>query len=102
MKTLSKIALTMMIALGLAALAQAQISYTGGIYTQDANSYVGTLATVPAGWAYSFSGTATFNGVGTGTSATGGAWAYGIAGETLSAPSAAARQAMSPWRSISP
>ncbi len=49
--------------------------------TENANSFLGTSATVPAGWAYAFTGTPTFNGVGTGTSATGGAWAYGTAGE---------------------
>ncbi len=63
--------------------AHAQISLTGSPnpYTQNFNTYLGTLATVPAGWTVAFSGTATFNGVGTGTSATGGAWAYGTGGE---------------------
>ncbi len=81
MKLLSKFALTVVVLAGMTAAAQAQISFTGSPYTQNANSFVGTAATVPVGWSYAFTGTATYNGVGTGTSATGGAWAYGLAGE---------------------
>ncbi len=81
MKLLSKIALTVALVAGMSAAAQAQISYTGTPYTQNANSFVGTSVSVPAGWAFAFSGTSTYNGVGTGTSATGGAWAFGTAGE---------------------
>ena len=81
MTKLTKIALTIALTAAMTAAANAQISFTGSAYTQNANSFAGTLVTVPAGWAYSFSGTATFNGVGTGTSATGGAWAYGLLGE---------------------
>ncbi len=81
MKLPSKIALTVAVVAGMTAAAQAQISYTGSPYTQNANSFAGTAVTVPAGWSYAFSGTATYNGVGTGTSATGGAWAYGLAGD---------------------
>lgn len=46
-------------------------------YSQDFDTYVGTAATIPLGWTVSFTGSAVFNGAGTGTSATGGAWAYG-------------------------
>jgi len=81
MTKFTKIALTIALAAGIAAVAQAQISFTGGTYTQDANSFAGTLITVPTGWSYAFTGTATFNGVGTGTSTTGGAWAFGVSGE---------------------
>ncbi|MBA2436145.1 MAG: PEP-CTERM sorting domain-containing protein [Chthoniobacterales bacterium] len=81
MKLLSKIALTIALVAGITAAAQAQISYTGTTYTQNANSFLGTSATVPVGWAYAFTGTSVFNGVGTGTSGTGGAWAYGLLGE---------------------
>jgi len=81
MKRPTKFALTVAILAGMTAAAHAQISYTGTTYTQNANSFLGTAVTVPAGWAYSFSGTSTYSGVGTGTSATGGAWAYGTGGE---------------------
>lgn len=46
-------------------------------YSQDFDAYAGTPATIPFGWTVSFSGNAVFNGTGAGTSATGGAWAYG-------------------------
>ncbi len=81
MNALTKIALAIALAAGMTAAAQAQISYTGGTYTQNADSFLGTSATVPAGWSYAFTGTPVFNGVGTGTSATGGAWAYGLLGD---------------------
>lgn len=63
--------------------AQAQVLLTGSspTYSQNFNSYAGSLATVPSGWAVSFSGTATYSGTGTGTSNVGGAWAYGSASE---------------------
>ena len=38
MKLLSKIALTVALVAGMSAAAQAQISYTGGTYTQDFDS----------------------------------------------------------------
>ncbi len=81
MKLLGQIALTVAVVAGMAAAAQAQVNFTGTPYTQNADSFLGTAVTVPAGWAYSFSGTPTYSGVGTGTSATGGAWAFGTAGE---------------------
>src|ERR1041385_46045 len=52
MTKFTKIALTIALAAGITAVAQAQISYTGGTYTQDANSFAGTLVTVPTGWSY--------------------------------------------------
>ena len=64
MKPLSKFVLTFVVAAGLTTAGQAQISFTGTPYLQDANSYVGTAVSVPAGWAYTFSGTPTFQGVG--------------------------------------
>ncbi len=76
-----KFALVAALTTALAAVSQAQISFTGTPYIQNANSFVGTAVSVPAGWAYSFTLTPTYNGVGTGTSATGGAWAYGVGGE---------------------
>jgi hypothetical protein len=81
MTKFTKIALTIALAAGITAVAQAQISFTGGTYTQDANSFAGTLVTVPAGWSFAFSGASTFNGVGNGSSNVGGAWAYGLLGE---------------------
>ena len=85
MMNLTKIGLTIALVAGMTAAAQAQISYTGAPYTQNADTFLGTSATIPAGWSYAFSGTSTFNGVGTGSSATGGAWAYGIAENSFGA-----------------
>jgi hypothetical protein len=59
----------------------AQISLNGGTYSQNFDSYTGTALTIPSGWNVSFEGTVVYNGIGTGTSTTGGAWAYGISGD---------------------
>ena len=50
----------------------AQISLTSSSYTQNFNSYVGSAATVPAGWTSSASG---YQGVGSTSSSTGGNYA---------------------------
>ncbi len=53
MKSLSKIALTVALVAGMSAVAQAQISYTGGTYTQDfdiAGQHRDAVHVVPAGW----------------------------------------------------
>jgi hypothetical protein len=44
-------------------------------YTQNFNSYAGSSASFPTGWLAN--GTFTYRGTGTGSSTTGGAWAYG-------------------------
>ncbi|MFN0034245.1 MAG: HYR domain-containing protein [Saprospiraceae bacterium] len=54
--------------------------------TTNFNSYnpsnaANLTATIPTGWTAASSGTAAHNGQGTGTSATGGYWAYGASGE---------------------
>jgi hypothetical protein len=59
----------------------AQISLTLSPYTQLFDSYAGTVGSIPSGWSVAFQLASVFNGVGTGTSSTGGAWAYGIGGE---------------------
>jgi len=81
MTKFTKIALTIALVTGLTAATQAQISLTGSSYSQDANSFLGTSITIPTGWAYAFTGTSTFNGIGTGTSNTGGAWSFGTGGD---------------------
>jgi hypothetical protein len=58
-----------------------QILLTGGPYTQSFDSYLGTSISVPIGWTVAFQSTPVYNGTGTGTSTTGGAWAYGISSE---------------------
>src|SRR6185312_12353946 len=56
-----------------------QISVTSSTpYTQNFNSYAGSSASLPTGW--SATGTFTYRGTGTGSSTTGGAWAYGSSG----------------------
>ncbi|MCB0575954.1 MAG: hypothetical protein KDC61_15470, partial [Saprospiraceae bacterium] len=63
--------------------AEAQVSITtacGTLYSQDFDAYLGTSATVPAGWSSSVSA-AQYQGTGTGTGTAGGAWAYGSGGE---------------------
>jgi len=67
--------------------ADAQIFITSLPYadTTDFNSYdpssTNSNGTLPSGWSANSSSTATFNGRGTGSSQTGGYWAYGILGE---------------------
>ena len=87
MKLLTKIALTVAVVSGLATVAQAQISYTGGTYTQDFDSMGATGTTSPTGW---FVGTGTGAAVtgttvivGTGSSATGGNYNFGVAGTNV-------------------
>ncbi|MDX1939225.1 MAG: hypothetical protein SFU99_01660, partial [Saprospiraceae bacterium] len=58
-----------------------QVSLTTPTYSQDFNTFAGTQISLPTGWTVVFSGTSTFNGTGTGTSNTGGVWAYGSAAE---------------------
>jgi flagellar capping protein FliD len=59
---------------------QAQISITSSsfTYSQDFDNYNGSSNGQPANWSISFTGSATYNGQGTGTSNTGGVWSYGI------------------------
>jgi gliding motility-associated-like protein len=60
--------------------AKAQIAFTSGMtYSQNFDSYVGSAASLPAGW--SATGSFTYRGQGNGTSNTGGAWAYGTGTE---------------------
>ncbi len=83
MTKFTKIALTIALAMGMTAAAQAQISYTGGTYTQDfdtlANS--GTSSTLPLGWAFAESGTSanTTYTAGTGSGTTGDTYSFGAA-----------------------
>ncbi len=83
MKLLSKIALTVALVAGMTAAAQAQISYTGGTYTQDFDSMGATGTTTPTGW---FAGTGTVAIIGTtvvagtGSSTAGGNYNFGVAG----------------------
>ncbi len=84
MKLLSKIALTVALVAGMTAAAQAQVSYTGGTYTQDFDSMGTTGTMTPAGW---FAGTGTGAAVftttvvpGTGSSTTGANYNFGVAG----------------------
>src|SRR5689334_8908793 len=81
-KTLATLAIAAMGTLA----AHAQISLTGSAYTQDfdtlANS--GTSSTVPAGWAFSESGSAA-NGAysaGTGSGTAGDTYSFGASGST--------------------
>ncbi|MDZ4808894.1 MAG: hypothetical protein SGI96_11595, partial [Bacteroidota bacterium] len=68
---------------------KAQISITSVPYAPGATNFdlynpvdAPTLAsTIPTGWTAASSGTATHNGQGTGTSATGGYWGYGTGGD---------------------
>ena len=87
MKMITKIALTVAIAAGLTAAAQAQISYTGGTYTQDFDSMGATGTTTPTGW---FAGTGTGAAVvtntvvaGTGSATTGANYNFGVAGTNV-------------------
>src|SRR5687768_9628182 len=64
----------------------AQVSLTGGIYTQNFNTLAlsGTSSTVPAGWLFSESGT-NANGTytaGTGSSNTGDTYSFGPSANT--------------------
>ncbi len=84
MKLLSKTALTVALVAGMSAAAQAQISYTGGTYTENFDSMGATGTTTPTGW---FAGTGTGAAVtttavtpGTGSSNIGGNYNFGVAG----------------------
>ena len=84
MKIFSKIALTVAVAAGMTAAAQAQISYTGGTYAQDFDSMGVAGTTTPAGW-FAGSGTGAANTTatvipGTGTGTAGGNYNFGVAG----------------------
>lgn len=56
MKTLSKLGLTVAIATALSTVAQAQISYTGGVFSENFDSMGVAGTTTPAGF---FAGTGT-------------------------------------------
>jgi hypothetical protein len=84
MTKFTKIALTIALTTGMAAAVQAQISYTGGTYTQDFDSMGSTGTTTPIGW---FVGTGTGAAVvgttviaGTGSGTAGGNYNFGVAG----------------------
>ena len=84
MTKFTKIALTIVLAAGMTAATQAQISYTGGTYTQDFDSMGAAGTTTPTGW---FAGTGTGAAVvtttvvaGTGSSGTGANNNFGVAG----------------------
>ena len=74
---------------GWATSAQAQNSITTTFtpFTENFNSYLGTLGTIPAGWSVTFGGTAAYQGISTGaspaalTSSNGGAYAFGTSSE---------------------
>ena len=88
MKLLSKIALTVALVAGMSAAAQAQISYTGGTYTQDFDS-MGSDRDDDTYWvvrghrhyADLLTGTTVIPGTGTGTA--GGNYNLGVAGVTV-------------------
>ncbi|HEY1583153.1 MAG TPA: PEP-CTERM sorting domain-containing protein [Chthoniobacterales bacterium] len=84
MNALSKIALTIILAAGMTAAAHAQVSYTGGVYSENFDIMGPAGILTPAGW---FAGTGTGAAVtttavvastGSGTSA--GNFNYGVAG----------------------
>ncbi len=84
MKLLSKFALTIAVLAAMAGVSQAQVSYTGGTYTENFDSMTATGTTTPAGW---FAGTGTGAAVfttavtpGTGSSNTGANYNFGVAG----------------------
>jgi hypothetical protein len=84
MKTPTKLALTMAVLACLTSVAHAQISYTGGTYSQDFDVMGATGTTTPTGW---FAGTGTGNAVttttvavSTGSSTGGNNYNFGIAG----------------------
>src|SRR5689334_24580582 len=86
MKALSKTALTLALAAGMTALAHAQVSYTGGTYTQDFDSMGSTGTTTPPGW-FAGTGNDTVGAIsttavtaGTGSSNVGGNYNFGVAG----------------------
>lgn len=64
-----------------AAMGQVSITAIPQSYAEDFNSFVGSAASVPAGWTAASSGTAVNAGIGSGTSTTGGYWAYGTSSE---------------------
>ncbi len=72
MKSSDKLTLRLVLAIAFVTIA----SVAQAAYNQNFNTYDGTAATIPTGWSIAFSGTATFNGTGNGTSANQGAWAY--------------------------
>ena len=84
MTRFTKIALTIALAAAMTSLAHAQISYTGGTYTQDFDIMGAAGTTTPTGW---FAGTGTGGAVltttvvaGTGSSGTGANYNFGVAG----------------------
>jgi hypothetical protein len=84
MKLLTRLGLAAAVVSGLVTAAQAQISYTGGTYTQDFDSMGAAGTTTPTGW---FAGTGTGAAVitttviaGTGSATAGGNYNFGIAG----------------------
>ncbi len=86
MKSLTKIALTIAAVTALSSAAHAQISYTGGTYSENFDSMGATGTTTPPGW-FAGSGTATGAAVvtntvapGTGSASSGGNYNFGVAG----------------------
>jgi hypothetical protein len=63
----------------------AQISITSisasDEYAQNFNTYAGTALSIPTGWTVTFSATSNFGGTNAGTTATGGAWAFGASSD---------------------
>ncbi len=78
---MKKFGLLTLIMLSTTSSLNAQVSLNGGPYIQNFDTYLGTQASVPNGWNVSFQSSTVYNGTGTGTSNTGGAWAFGIGGE---------------------
>ena len=84
MTNFTKIALTIALAAGMTSLAHAQISYTGGTYTQDFDSMGAAGTTTPTGWfvgtgtGLAATGTTVIAGTGSGTA--GGNYNFGVAG----------------------
>lgn len=83
-KLLTKIALTIALVAGMSAVAHAQISYTGGTYSENFDSMGATGITAPTGW---FTGVGTGAAVigntvapGAGSSSTGNNYNFGVAG----------------------
>jgi hypothetical protein len=60
----------------------AQISLTGGSYSQNFNTYSGTPGSVPTGWSINFEARPRYNATGAGLDpGTSGVWAFGNSGD---------------------
>ena len=84
MTRLSKTVFTIALVAGMAAAAQAQISYTGGTYSQNFDSMGATGTTTPTGWfvgsGTGLAATGTTVIAGTGSSTAGGNYNFGVTG----------------------